>query len=82
MALYPLPIARWTVAAIAVLFAVVLPLSLHEYYLSIINLSLIAVVGALGLNIRGRSRWATPPSCRSALTRPPTLPCITTCRSG
>lgn len=51
MALYPLPIARWTVAAIAVLFAVVLPLSLHEYYLSIINLSLIAVVGALGLNI-------------------------------
>src|SRR3954451_15144941 len=51
MALYPLPIARWTVAAIVVLFAVVLPLSLHEYYLSIINLSLIAVVGALGLNI-------------------------------
>ena len=51
MALYPLPIARWTMAAIVVLFAVVLPLSLHEYYLSIINLSLIAVVGALGLNI-------------------------------
>jgi branched-chain amino acid transport system permease protein len=51
MALYPLPIARWTIAAIIVLFAVVLPLSLHEYYLSIINLSLIAIVGALGLNI-------------------------------
>ena len=51
MALYPLPIARWTVFAIVVLFAVILPLSLHEYYLSIINLSLIAVVGALGLNI-------------------------------
>jgi branched-chain amino acid transport system permease protein len=51
MALYPLPIARWAVAAIIVLFAVVLPLSLHEYYLSIINLSLIAIVGALGLNI-------------------------------
>jgi branched-chain amino acid transport system permease protein len=51
MALYPLPIARWAVAAVIVLFAVVLPLSLHEYYLSIINLSLIAVVGALGLNI-------------------------------
>ena len=51
MALYPLPIARWTVAAIIVLFAVVLPVSLHEYYLSIINLSLIAIVGALGLNI-------------------------------
>jgi len=51
MALYPLPIARWTVAAIAVLFAVVVPLLLGEYYLSIVNLSLIAVVGALGLNI-------------------------------
>lgn len=51
MALYPLPIARWTVAAIVVLFVVILPLSLHEYYLSIINLSLIAIVGALGLNI-------------------------------
>jgi branched-chain amino acid transport system permease protein len=51
MALYPLPIARWTVAAFLVVFAVILPLSLHEYYLSIINLSLIAVVGALGLNI-------------------------------
>src|SRR6476620_8854691 len=51
MALYPLPIARWAVAAIIVLFAVIVPLSLHDYYLSIINLSLIAVVGALGLNI-------------------------------
>src|SRR5437764_7579557 len=51
MALYPLPIARWTVAAILLLFTVVLPLSLHEYYLSVIHLALIAVVGALGLNI-------------------------------
>src|ERR1051326_7954633 len=51
MALYPLPIARWTVAGLLVLFAVVAPLSLDEYYLSIINLVLIAVVGALGLNI-------------------------------
>src|SRR5438128_695113 len=51
MALYPLPIARWAVAAVFLLFAVVAPLSLHDYYLSIINLSLIAIVGALGLNI-------------------------------
>src|SRR5499426_4031123 len=51
MALYPLPIARKTVALIIVLFAVVAPLSLDEYYLAIINLVLIAVVGALGLNI-------------------------------
>jgi branched-chain amino acid transport system permease protein len=51
MALYPLPIARWTVAGIAVLMFLVLPLTLHEYYLSIVNLISIAVVGALGLNI-------------------------------
>ena len=51
MALYPLPIARWTVAALAVIFFVVLPLTLHEYYLSVANLVWIAVIGALGLNI-------------------------------
>jgi len=51
MALYPLPIARWTVAAIAVLFFLVIPLALHEYYLSVANLVWVAVIGALGLNI-------------------------------
>jgi branched-chain amino acid transport system permease protein len=51
MALYPLPIARWTVAGLAVLFFVIIPLCLHEYYLSIANLVAIAVIGALGLNI-------------------------------
>src|SRR5919205_1086109 len=51
MALYPLPIARWAVAAIAVFFFLVLPFSVHEYYLSLVNLISIAVVGALGLNI-------------------------------
>jgi branched-chain amino acid transport system permease protein len=51
MALYPLPIARWTVAAVAVLFGVVLPATVHEYYLSMVNLVSIAVIGALGLNI-------------------------------
>ncbi|HEX9819206.1 MAG TPA: branched-chain amino acid ABC transporter permease [Methylomirabilota bacterium] len=51
MALYPLPIARWTVAAIVVLMFGVVPFVLHEYYLSIINLVAIAVIGALGLNI-------------------------------
>ena len=57
-ALYPLPIARWTVAVFAVL-ALVLPPMLTaltgslsaEYYISIVNFILIAVVGALGLNI-------------------------------
>jgi branched-chain amino acid transport system permease protein len=51
MALYPLPIAKWTVAILAVLFFAVIPLALHEYYLSIANLVWIAVIGALGLNI-------------------------------
>ncbi len=51
MALYPLPIARWTVGALAVFFFLVLPFSVHEYYLSIVNLVSIAVVGAIGLNI-------------------------------
>ena len=51
MALFPLPIARWAVAAFAGLFIVIAPLALGEYYISILNLILIAVVGALGLNI-------------------------------
>jgi branched-chain amino acid transport system permease protein len=51
MALYPLPIAKWTVAAFALLFVVILPLTVHEYYLSILNLIFIAIVGALGLNV-------------------------------
>jgi branched-chain amino acid transport system permease protein len=51
MAVYPLPIARWTTLAIAVLFVIVMPIVLSEYYVSIANLILIAVVGALGLNI-------------------------------
>jgi branched-chain amino acid transport system permease protein len=51
MALYPLPIARWSVAALAGLFIVIVPTFLGDYYLSLINLVLVAVVGALGLNI-------------------------------
>src|ERR1700680_2996819 len=51
MALYPRPSAKWGVAAFAGLFIVVAPLALGEYYISILNLILIAVVGALGLNI-------------------------------
>ena len=51
MALYPLPIARYTVAALAVLFFLVIPLTLHEYFLLIGSLVWIAVIGALGLNI-------------------------------
>ncbi len=51
MALYPLPIARWTAVALLVLFFLVIPLTLDEYFLSIGNLVWIAVIGALGLNI-------------------------------
>ena len=51
MALYPLPLARGTVIALLVLFVVIVPLVFGEYYLSIINLVLISIVGALGLNI-------------------------------
>src|ERR1700739_4573070 len=51
MALYPLPIAKWAVAALAGLFIAVAPLLLGEYYLSLLNLCLVAIVGALGLNI-------------------------------
>src|SRR5207237_107273 len=51
MGLYPLPIARWTVAAVAVVFFLIIPLTLHEYFLSVANLVWIAVIGALGLNI-------------------------------
>ncbi len=51
MALYPLPIARAAVAAVAAVMVLVLPWSVHEYYLSIVNLVAIAVVGAVGLNL-------------------------------
>ena len=51
MALYPLPIAKWAVIALGLLFALIIPLTVHEYYLSILNLIFIAIVGALGLNI-------------------------------
>jgi branched-chain amino acid transport system permease protein len=51
MALYPLPIARWAVAGVAVLFFAVIPLVLDEYFLSVANLVFVAIVGALGLNI-------------------------------
>ena len=51
MALYPLPIARGTIIALLILFVVIVPLVLGEYYVSIINLVLISIVGAVGLNI-------------------------------
>ena len=43
-ALFPLPIARKAMIAIAVLFVIVVPFGLDEYYLSILNLRTIARV--------------------------------------
>jgi branched-chain amino acid transport system permease protein len=51
MALFPLPIARWAVAVIALVFVVLVPLTWGPYPISVVNLILIAIVGSLGLNI-------------------------------
>lgn len=51
MGFYQLPIARTTVAVLAAFFILIVPLVCAEYYLSILNLILIAIVGAVGLNI-------------------------------
>src|SRR6201981_1726323 len=51
MELYPLPNTKWVAGHCAGLFIVIAPLVLGEYLISILNLILIAVVGALGLNI-------------------------------
>lgn len=58
MALYPLPIAKWTVtffALVALIFPPVCTLLAGDlsadYFVSIINLIMISIVGAVGLNI-------------------------------
>ena len=51
MSLMQLPITRWAAIGFLLLFVVVVPLVMHEYYLSVFNLVFIAIVGALGLNI-------------------------------
>src|SRR5438034_7303854 len=50
MALYPLPLARYsTLGVVAVL--VLLPLVLDSHAMSLVNLMLLASIGAIGLNI-------------------------------
>ncbi len=51
MALYPLPIGKAAAIGFIVLFFVIFPIVMDEYYLTLVNLAAIAVVGALGLNI-------------------------------
>ena len=57
MGLYPLPIAKWTVAAVGVIFFLIIPVALHEYYLSIANLVWISIIGALGHEAPDVSAW-------------------------
>ena len=51
MAMMPLPSTRWAAVALGVLFIGIAPAVCDEYTLSVLNLILIAVVGAIGLNI-------------------------------
>ena len=51
MELYPLPIAKVTMIALGILFFGLFPSIMSDYYLSIVNIIAIAIVGALGLNI-------------------------------
>jgi branched-chain amino acid transport system permease protein len=43
--------SRYSIAALVVVFIGIVPFVAHEYYLSILNLILIAIVGAIGLNL-------------------------------
>ncbi len=51
MALYPLPVARYAVIALAIVFLFIVPLVFSPYLMTLMNLVLIAVVGAIGLDI-------------------------------
>jgi branched-chain amino acid transport system permease protein len=51
MALYPLPISRWTLAGMAMILLLAVPLAASPYVLTVCDLTLVAVVGAIGLNI-------------------------------
>src|SRR5260370_41933372 len=51
MALYPRPIARWAIAALAVVFFGIVPLGLGQHHLSVANLVWTAFIGALGLHV-------------------------------
>jgi branched-chain amino acid transport system permease protein len=51
MALYPLPLSRWGLAGIGVVLVLVVPFLASPYELTVCDLMLVAVVGAIGLNI-------------------------------
>ena len=51
MALYPLPVSRWSLVGILLVLLVVVPFLASPYMLTVCDLILVAVVGAIGLNI-------------------------------
>jgi branched-chain amino acid transport system permease protein len=51
MALFPLPVARRAVVGLAIVFVAVVPLVFSPYLMTLVNLVLIAAVGAIGLDI-------------------------------
>jgi branched-chain amino acid transport system permease protein len=51
MALFPIPLQRYTIAAILLIFYFLYPLLANEYYLNLACLVGIACIGAIGLNI-------------------------------
>lgn len=51
MALFPLPLPRYSMWAVGAVFAVLIPLTATEYTLGLFNLLGIASLGAIGLNI-------------------------------
>jgi branched-chain amino acid transport system permease protein len=51
MAFYPLPVSRWAMAGMLVLLVLVPPLLASGYVLTVLDLILVAVVGAVGLNL-------------------------------
>src|SRR3989441_8056915 len=50
MALYPLPLARYSALGVVAVL-VLLPLALDSHAMSLVNLMLLASIGAIGLNI-------------------------------
>jgi branched-chain amino acid transport system permease protein len=51
MALFPLPLQRYAIFAIAAVFYVIFPILANEYFLNLASLIGISCIGAIGLNI-------------------------------
>lgn len=51
MALFPIPLQRYTIIAIALIFYIIFPLRANEYFLNLAGLIGISCISAIGLNI-------------------------------